>query len=58
MVDGFSQYVGSAQALGFHATAAWFKVESDRPITGFELFGTANGSHLPLTSSISQIRNW
>ena len=46
IIPGHSQYVGSVAELDFPAGTAWFKVKSDQPIVGFELFGTANGAQL------------
>ncbi len=45
-LPGHSQYIGSVAELDFPAGTAWFKVKSDQPIVGFELFGTANGAQL------------
>ena len=45
-IAGHSQYVGSVAELDFPAGTAWFKVKSEQPIVGFELFGTANGNQL------------
>ena len=32
--------------LGLPAQTAWFRIDSTSPITGFELFGTADGNQL------------
>ncbi len=43
---GKEKYVGTVTDLGLPALTAWFKIDSDSPITGFELFGTADGNQL------------
>lgn len=52
-LSGYSQYVGSVAELDFPAGTAWFKVKSDQPIVGFELFGTANGAQLAGYSGVA-----
>ena len=32
--------------LGLPAQTAWFKIDSTRPLSGFELFGTTDGNQL------------
>ncbi|MBE0556825.1 MAG: hypothetical protein IH628_06285, partial [Proteobacteria bacterium] len=39
-------YVGVVSQLGLPAQTAWFRIDATSPITGFELFGTANGNQL------------
>ena len=34
------------RTLGLPAQTAWFKIDSTQPLTGFELFGTADGNQL------------
>ncbi|MBN2706202.1 MAG: hypothetical protein JXR89_07170 [Deltaproteobacteria bacterium] len=45
-IAGREKYLGSVTALDFPAGTAWFKLESTLPLTGFELFGQADGSQL------------
>jgi len=40
------KYVGVVSALGLPAETAWLEITSASPITGFELFGTTDGSQL------------
>ncbi len=40
------KFIGTVSSLGLPAESAWFKVEADAGITGFELFGTDNGNLL------------
>ncbi len=43
---GKEKYVGMVADLGLPAQTAWFKIDSTSAITGFELFGTADGNQL------------
>jgi hypothetical protein len=43
---GKGKYVGAVSDLGLPAQAAWFKMDSTRPLTGFELFGADDGSRV------------
>jgi len=43
---GKGKYIGTVGELGLPAQTAWFKIDSTSPITGFELFGTADGNQL------------
>ena len=43
---GKEKYVGVVAQLGLPAQTAWFKIDATSPITGFELFGTADGNQL------------
>ena len=43
---GKGKYIGAVAELGLPAQTAWFKIDSTRPLTGFELFGTADGNQL------------
>jgi hypothetical protein len=45
-INGKGKYVGTVAQLGLHAQTAWFRIDSTRPLSGFELFGTANGNQL------------
>lgn len=45
-VPANSKYVGTAESLGLHQSTAWVKVLSDKPVSGFELFGTNDGEML------------
>jgi len=45
-IAGKEKYVGAVANLGLPAQTAWFKIESTKPITGFELFGTVDGKQL------------
>ncbi len=40
------KYIGSVADLDLPAQTAWFKIDSTRPLIGFELFGTTNGNQL------------
>ena len=43
---GKEKYVGTVTDLSLPAETAWFKIDSTRPLTGFELFGTSDGNLL------------
>ncbi|MDO8785173.1 MAG: hypothetical protein Q7J12_03055, partial [Syntrophales bacterium] len=45
-IPGKGKYIGAVADLGLPAQTAWFKIDSTSPITGFELFGTADGNQL------------
>jgi hypothetical protein len=45
-LGGKEQYIGTPAELGLPAATAWFKIDSTRPLTGFELFGNADYSQL------------
>ncbi|MHB8909623.1 MAG: M12 family metallo-peptidase [Syntrophales bacterium] len=45
-IGGKGKYIGTAADLGFPAQAAWFKISSTTPLSGFELFGTADNNRL------------
>ncbi len=45
-LSGKGKYIGTVAGLGFPAQTAWFKIDSTRSLTGFELFGTVDGSQL------------
>jgi hypothetical protein len=40
------KYLGAVSALSLPNGTAWIKIDSDNPITGFELFGTNDGNRL------------
>ncbi|OIP93396.1 MAG: hypothetical protein AUK24_00030 [Syntrophaceae bacterium CG2_30_49_12] len=43
---GKGKYIGLVSNLGLPAQTAWFKIDSTRPLTGFELFSTVDGDQL------------
>ncbi|MEA1921383.1 MAG: S8 family serine peptidase [Pseudomonadota bacterium] len=45
-LPGHNKFIGSVASLGFPQATAWFKIEANQPMTGFELFGTHNGFQL------------
>ena len=45
-LTGKETYVGVVSELGLPAQTAWFRIDATSPITGFELFGTADGNQL------------
>ena len=45
-IAGKGKYVGTVADLGLPAQTAWFRIDSTRPLTGFELFGTVDGNQL------------
>jgi hypothetical protein len=45
-IAGKGKYIGPVSQLGLPAQTAWFKIDSTRPLSGFELFGTADGNQL------------
>ena len=45
-IAGKGKYVGAVVDLDLPAQTAWFRIDSTRPLSGFELFGTADGSQL------------
>jgi hypothetical protein len=45
-IDANGKYIGSIETLTLPYGTAWIKIDSDNPITGFELFGTQNGNQL------------
>lgn len=45
-IAGGEKYIGVVKDLGLDAQTAWFKIDSTRPLSGFELFGTLNGKLL------------
>jgi hypothetical protein len=45
-LEGKEKYVGTVADLNLPAQTAWFKIDSTRPLTGFELFGTTDNQQL------------
>ena len=45
-IPGRGKYIGAVAGLNLPADTAWFKIDSLLPLTGFELFGIADGSQL------------
>jgi hypothetical protein len=45
-IMGKEKYIGLVSGLGLPTQTAWFKIDSTRPLTGFELFATVDGSQL------------
>jgi len=45
-IAGKGKYIGTVTELGLPAQTAWFKIESTKPLSGLELFGTADGNQL------------
>ncbi len=46
-IAGKGKHIGTVADLGLPANTAWFKIDSTRPLSGFELFGTtAAGNEL------------
>jgi hypothetical protein len=45
-VPAGGKYIGTASALSLPLDTAWFRIDAPTPLTGFELFGTTNGTQL------------
>ena len=45
-IAGKGKYVGLVSDLALPAQTAWFKIDSTSPLSGFELFSTADGNQL------------
>ena len=45
-IEGKGKYLGSVASLCLPKETAWFRIDSTRPLTGFELFGTEDGNQL------------
>jgi photosystem II stability/assembly factor-like uncharacterized protein len=45
-IAGKGKYIGLVSELGLPAQTAWFRIDSTRPLSGFELFGTIDGNKL------------
>jgi hypothetical protein len=46
------KFIGVSTALNMPASTAWFSLQSQNPLVGFELFGTANSSSLAGYSAV------
>ena len=51
-IAAYGKYIGTAESLSLPAATAWFKVEGSAAVTGFELFGTQDGSQLAGYSAV------
>jgi hypothetical protein len=45
-IAGNGKYIGAVSDLALPTQTAWFKIDSTRPLSGFELFSTTDGSQL------------
>jgi hypothetical protein len=45
-IAGKGKYIGIVAGLGLPDQTAWFRIDSTLPLTGFELFGTLEGTQL------------
>ena len=45
-IPGKGKHIGTVTDLGLPAQTAWFRINSTQPLSGFELFGTVDGSEL------------
>ena len=45
-VQGITKYIGTPGTLNLPTGTEWLHIAADKPITGFELFGTVNGNQL------------
>jgi parallel beta-helix repeat protein len=54
-IEGKGKYIGVVAELGLPAQAAWFKIDSTNPLTGFELFGTFDGEQLAAYAGVEGI---
>ena len=54
---GRQKYIGYSSELGFPKGTAWFQIEANRPMTGFELFGTRDGKQLAGYSGMNASQN-
>ena len=45
-IEGNRNYVGKVADLNLPSETAWFRIDSTRPLSGFELFGTIDGNQL------------
>jgi len=45
-IAGKEKYIGLVSDLGLPAQTAWFKIDSTRPLSGLELFGTVDDNQL------------
>ena len=51
-IAGKGKYVGTVADLGLPAETAWFRINSTRPLSGFELFATHDGNQLAAYSDV------
>jgi hypothetical protein len=51
-IAGKGKYVGTVAELGLPAETAWFRIDSTRPLSGFELFGTDDNNQLAAYSDV------
>ncbi len=56
-VGGTSKYIGTVSSLNLPDQAAWFTISASNPVTGFELFGTADGKQLAGYTAVGLQRN-
>jgi len=45
-LQSYEKYIGLTESLNFPTETAWFRIQSSRPVTGFELFATHDGNQL------------
>ena len=45
-LNAYEKYIGTITTLKLPTDAAWFAIKAEKPITGFELFGTSDGNLL------------
>jgi hypothetical protein len=45
-IAGKGKYIGVVSGLGLPAGTAWFRIDATRPLSGFELFATIDGTQL------------
>jgi hypothetical protein len=45
-IAGKGKYIGVVSNLGLPAETAWFRIDATRPLSGFEVFGTHDGTQL------------
>ena len=51
-IPGLGKYVDTFSELGLPAETAWFRIDSTRPLSGFELFATHDGNQLAAYSDV------
>jgi hypothetical protein len=51
-IAGRERFVGLFSDFGLSAETAWFRIDSTRPLTGFELFATYDGKQLAAYSDV------
>ncbi len=45
-INGHDKYIKTAEALNLPAETAWFAIQANAPVTGFELFGTRDDAQV------------